>query len=66
MSNLKKFRILVVILFFLQGCGATGGVTDAALTIVALPFKVVGVAIAAAIGAAAGMGMMPNLDKFNE
>lgn len=56
---------LVLMLLLLQGCfGATGNkvqesaATNAIISLVTLPFKIVGVAVAAAIGAAAGMGMM--------
>jgi Ca2+/H+ antiporter len=61
MYQRKSFVILVVIMLA-YGCSAPqkkeATATDAVLKIVALPFKIVGAMVFAAIGAASGMGMM--------
>lgn len=55
MGSSKISRVLVMVLF-LHGCATSNTLTDTAVAIVAIPFKIVGLAVAAAIGAAAGMG----------
>jgi hypothetical protein len=60
MYQRKSFVILVVIMLA-YGCSPQkkeATATDAVLKIVALPFKIVGAMVFAAIGAASGMGMM--------
>lgn len=46
-------------ILFLNGCVTPGSATDMTVALVTLPVKIVCVAIAAAIGSAAGMGFGP-------
>ena len=60
----RKLSVIFMVIL-LQGCFGAGSnpsqqasTTNAVLAVALLPLKIVGVAVAAAIGAAAGMGMM--------
>jgi hypothetical protein len=60
--NKKIKMVLVIMILLLNGCVTPGSTSELAfmtLGIVTLPIKIVAVAIAAAVGSAVGMGMMP-------
>ncbi len=65
-----KLSAAILMLILLQGCFGAGSntqkqasATNAVIAVALLPLKIVGAAVAAAIGAAAGMGMMENLEN---
>jgi len=59
MDRTRKWVYILLFCVFLTSCSTSRQVNQLALAVVALPFKVVVAAVAAAIGAASGMGMLP-------
>lgn len=59
--NKAKLKRLALCIFFLlfQGCVSSPLSDNALVSIVSIPFKIVGAAVGALVGAAAGLGVMP-------